>query len=246
MMCSRVNAGQPILGAIGLAAMLALAGSPAFAAPIALGPFTFDSAEFGNALVQSDGGTWAASNWLNIVNADPGSPGYLTGANFNTGIANIGLSPVSYTIGYATPIVNGSGADFGVATAHYSTNDTITLTINGVTQNYGPGLGVSTGVSEPYFYNGTSFSPVPLFVTSIDLSDFGVSPGAGVSSITVTGSPELDLIRVAGFATNAVPTPAIGHGFAVFLAVGGLWFVAKLLERSWRGAGLFEVPNQSV
>ena len=38
-----------------------------------------------------------------------------------------------------------------------------------------------------------------------------------------------------------VPAPLIGFGLPVFLAVGGLWFGAKLLERSRRGAGLFDV-----
>src|SRR5262245_34517342 len=66
------------------------------------------------------------------LNGNPGSPGFLTGANFNTGIANIPGAPV-YTIGYNTSITNGPGADFGVVTARFSTNDTITLTINGQT-----------------------------------------------------------------------------------------------------------------
>lgn len=38
-----------------------------------------------------------------------------------------------------------------------------------------------------------------------------------------------------------VPAPLIGFGLPVFLAVGGLWFGAKLLQRSRRGAGLFDV-----
>jgi hypothetical protein len=208
--------------------MLALAGTPASAAPVPLGPFVFDSTEFGNTLLQSDGGTFAANNWLNIVNADPGSPGYLTGANFNTGIANIGLGAMpSYTIGYTTPIVNGSGADLGVVTARFSTNDTITLTINGVAMNFGPALAVPTGVPEVYFYNGTGPFTATLFVTSIDLSSFSVPLGSGVNSITVTGSPELDLIRVAGFATTAVPEPA-----SIALIGSGLFGFAVLYRRS--------------
>ncbi len=50
-----------------------------------LGPFNFDSALFGNTLVESDGGTFSSQNWLNVTNADPGNPAYLTGANFDTG-----------------------------------------------------------------------------------------------------------------------------------------------------------------
>lgn len=82
----------------------------ASASTITLGSFNFNSNQFGNTLTESDGGTYRMSNWLNIVNADPGNPGALTGPNFNTGIANIGdfgTVPIDYTIGYNTPIVNG-------------------------------------------------------------------------------------------------------------------------------------------
>jgi hypothetical protein len=41
---------------------------------------------------------------------------------------------------------------------------------------------------------------------------------------------------------QTVPAPLIGFGLPVFLAVGGLWFGAKLLERSRRGAGLVGAP----
>jgi hypothetical protein len=104
-------------------ALCALSMTPAVASTVSLGPFSFESSEFGNTLAQSDGGIFANANWLNVINANPGSPGFLTGANFNTGIANIGLggeSPV-YTIGYTTPITNGPSADFGVVTARFST-----------------------------------------------------------------------------------------------------------------------------
>jgi hypothetical protein len=187
----------------------ALATVPAPALAFTLGGFTFDDAQFGDSLVQSDGGAFAATNWLNVVNADPGSPAYLTGANVDTGIGNIGVfGPVSYTIGYSTPIVNGPGVDIGVITARFSITDTITLTIDGVTQDYGPGLAVSTDVPVSYFFGGDGPLSARLFVTSVDLSDFGIDPGASVNSITVTGAPELDLIRVAGFGTTAVPEPA--------------------------------------
>src|SRR5437762_12882610 len=78
-----------------------------------LGSFTFNDAQFGKTLIEGDGGAHSATNWLNTTNADPGNPAYLTGANFETGIANIGLNgrELSYTIGYNTPIVNGTGTD---------------------------------------------------------------------------------------------------------------------------------------
>ena len=195
---------------------------PANAGPLTLGTFNFDTNRFGNTLAQSDGGAFAAGNWLNIVNADPGSPAYLTGASVNTGIANIGFQgPVDYTIGYSNAIVNGSGADLGVITARFSTNDTITLKVStdGVNfsapVNYGPGLGVSTGVGETYFYGGGGPFSATLFVTSVDLADFGLAAGSKVVAINVTGNPQLDLIRVAGL---AVPEPAsillLGAGLA--------------------------------
>jgi hypothetical protein len=94
-------------------------------ADVFLGPFNFNAAQFGNSLWEQDGGAHSASNWLNTVNADPGNPGYLTGANFETGIANIGLfgGPRSYNIGYDNPLVNVAGPDFGVVVARFSTNN---------------------------------------------------------------------------------------------------------------------------
>ena len=59
---------------------------------LTLGSFNFNDSQFGNTLGESDGGTFSDNNWLNVVNANPGNPGALTGANVNTGIANIGLS----------------------------------------------------------------------------------------------------------------------------------------------------------
>ena len=74
---------------------------------LTLGTFQFNDSQFGDALLESDGGTYRSSNWLNIVPGDPGNPAALTGPNVDTGIANIGLfeSPL-YTIFYDTPITN--------------------------------------------------------------------------------------------------------------------------------------------
>ena len=45
-----------------------------------------------------------------------------------------------------------------------------------------------------------------LFVQPVDLSNFGVALGESVRATQVSGSPQLDLIRVAGFL--AVPEPS--------------------------------------
>jgi hypothetical protein len=88
--------------------------------------------------------------------------------------------------------------------------------------NYGPGLATSTGVNTSYFYGGSDPNDATLFVTLIDLSDFGLASGASVSSIAVTGSPELDLIRVAGLAASVLPLPATLPPFATGLGALGL------------------------
>lgn len=99
------------------------------AGSVSLGAFAFDNNTFGNTLVESDGGTFRIHNWVNIVNADPGNPGALTGANFNTGIANIGLGGLSplYTIGYNTPIPNLAGKDLGIVSGYSVLGDTFTI-----------------------------------------------------------------------------------------------------------------------
>jgi len=205
------------LSAIICALAFCLAGARAEAATIALGTFSFDSNLFGNTLVESDGGVFSGSNWLNIVNADPGNPGYLTGANFDTGIANIGSggTPI-YTIGYSTPIVNGAGDDFAIVEATYSGADTyrIAVSTDGVTfssfLSFLETIGTNTGVTRNYFYGGGGPFLATLNVISLDLSAFGIAPGASIVAVQISGSPEADLIRVAGFATEqaTVPEPA--------------------------------------
>ena len=134
-----------------------------------------------------------------------------------TGIANIGLGgPVTYTIGYSTAIVNGAGADLGVVTARFS-SDPFTLTINGTSIVFPASAAVNSGVSAAYFYNGSGPFTAQLFVTSIDLSAFGVASGGSVSSIAITGNTELDLIRVAGFGAGATAVPE-PESYALMLA----------------------------
>jgi len=199
-----------------------LAGS---AHAVTLGTFTFDDSKFGDTLVESDGGSHSSGNWLNVNLADPGNPGYLTGANFDTGVANIGINgPVTYEIGYSSGIANVDGFDLGIVTARYSVNDPITVALSsdGINWSVGfelsPGLAVATGVTKDYYYGGSSSTPAELFVTSLDLSDWGFGAGDSLAAIRITGTTELDLIRAAGLG-GAVPEPA---SWAMMIAGFGL------------------------
>ena len=184
--------------------------------------FVFDDALFGDSLLESDGGTFSFSNWLNVNNASPGNPALLTGANFDTGIANIGLSGApTYTISYSTPIINHVGDDLGIVVARY-TEDNIVFAVStdGVSFSsntvYGPSTALDTGVHKRYFYGGGGPFDAELFVQPVDLSDFGLNLGDSILATRTGGFSQLDLVRVAGFA--AVPEPgsmaAIGLGVA--------------------------------
>jgi hypothetical protein len=210
---------------------------PVSAATIPLGSFNFDSALFGNTLVESDGGTFSSQNWLNVTNADPGNPAYLTGANFDTGVANVGLfgSEPLYTIGYSTGIVNGAGADLGIVDATFSNADTyrIAVSTDGVTfssfQSFSEALAVNTGVTANYFYNSGGPFGAGLGVIPIDLSVFGIAAGSSIVAVQITGSPQADLIRVAGFAEgDAAPVPEPAS--LTLLGVG----LAGMAGRRWR------------
>jgi hypothetical protein len=213
-----------------IAGLLLLGAESAF--PIKLGGFTFNDLQFGNTLAESDGGTFRNENWLNIVNANPGNPGALTGANFDTGIANIGFggTPV-YTIGYNTVIANNPGADLGIVSARFSPSDTFRLEVSpdGVrftgAIEFGPALAVDTGVAKTYFYAGSGPLGAELFVTPVDLSAF-IAPGATIKAVRVTSFPQGDLIRIAGL-TTSVPDA----GSTLTLLGGGLALLAVLRRK---------------
>lgn len=204
------------------------------ASAISLGSFNFDDNQFGDTLGESDGGSYSSSNWLNVVNSDPGNPAYLIGANFDTGIANIGLSGSlpTYTIGYNTPIVNNIGDDLGIVSARYSVSDTFQLSVStdGInftpSINFLPSAAIATGVNKSYYYGGGGPFASELFVTPVDLNLFGLSSGSSILAIQITGLPEADLIRVAGFESERVPEPLTILGS--FTALGfGTFFKGK-------------------
>lgn len=176
-----------------------------------LGSFIFDDNKFGDTLTESDGGSHSSGNWLNTTNANPGNPGYLTGAHFETGVANMGAGTIDYTIGYASGIPNMTGDDMGIVVARYSTDNVeIRFSTDGVT--FGPwtfpgsGTAVDSGEDRTYYYGGGGPYPARLWVHPIDLSDYGIGAG-GIMAIGIRtggGSGELDLIRAAGF----IPSPS--------------------------------------
>ncbi len=213
--------------------VLLLAGT-AVHANVPLGSFDFNSNQFGNSLLEPDGGLFSSSNWLNVVNVNPGNPAYLTGPNFDTGIANIGTSgPMAYTIGYSTPIVNSTGNDLGVVVARFSTDDFL-MAVSADGMSFSPdimipaGSAVDPSVGRTYFYGGSGPYGATLWVHPIDLgTTFGLSDGASIAAVRITGTTQLDLIRVAGFGTPAaVPAPG-----AILLGTLGAGLVGWLRRR---------------
>lgn len=196
----------------GLALILLLLVPSVVQSQSVLGPFRFDSTLFGNTLTESDGGILSSSGWLNTVNVNPGNPRYLTGADFETGIANIGPGR-AFTIGYNSPILNGAGADLGIVVARFSSDDLsfAVSTDGGMTFTSDQLIRGSTaqdsGATRGYFYgNYSGVFTAQLFVHPIDLESFGLAIGAGVDAVRITSPMELDLIRVAGF--KRVPEPS--------------------------------------
>ena len=180
-----------------------------------LGTFTFNNGLFGNSLVQGDGGAWANNNYLSVAPGNPGSPGYLTGVGFNTGIGNI--NNIAYTIGYDTPIFNNGGNDVGVVMARFSANPfSIAFSADGVSfgaaQTFGTTTAVNSGESRTYRYAGWGSFTANLFVQSIDLSAFGIGAGESVRAVRIIGQQEFDLVRVAGFNSAVEEIVDLGDG----------------------------------
>jgi hypothetical protein len=223
---------------IGLALAAIACASIANASTITLGTFSFNSNQFGNTLTESDGGTFRSSNWLNIVNADPGNPGALTGPNFNTGIANIGFTSsqaIDYTIGYSTPITNGSGNDMGLVTGYSYLGDTYHVAVSTDGINFTPFVdfagssGTDTLVNMSYWYGGGGPFSTDLIVVPMDLSAFGIASGASIVAVRVEGRPgeEPDVIRIAGFQSSGT-TPEPG---TLILMGSGILGLAGFLRR---------------
>jgi PEP-CTERM motif len=200
---------------------------PVQAAQVELGDYQFDAAAFGDTLAQSDDGHFAFSNWLNTVNVNPGAPAFLTGANFETGISNIGNPKgVTYTIGYDAGIVNGSGFDLGVVVARYTEDPfEIAISADGVSFTAPRRIEFEsahdTGIHKVYYYGGGGPFEAELFVHEIELGHYGFAAGSVIRAVRITGLEQLDLIRVAGV-TAAVPEPGSWALMMAGLLVTGL------------------------
>lgn len=218
-------------------------------ADVLLGTFDFNSTEFGNTMTESDGGPFRNANWLNLADADPGNPGALTGANFDTGIANIGIISsvaIDYTIGYSTPIVNGTGDDMGLVTGYSFSGDTyhVAVSTDGVNftsfVDFAGSSGTDTGVNNAYFYGGAGPYSTDLIVLPLDLSVFGIAPSSSIVAVRLEGRPgeQPDLFRIAGLGspTSTVPEPSSVILFASSAA-------ALLLLRRQKRRGPRQEPN---
>jgi hypothetical protein len=82
----------------------------------------------------------------------------------------------------------------------------------------------------------------PIFIGAMDTVAEITSLIFNLTACTGTGC-SVDDFAVGTLSTvnNTVAVPAPLIGLPVFLAIGGLWFGAKLLKRSRRGAGLLDV-----
>lgn len=86
-------------------------------------------------------------------------------------------------------LINGTGADLALYELGFP--DSFGVTINGVSRQY---TSVFTGESQVGPYSNLA----QLNVARIDLSDFGIAPGAALSEITVG----LDILSAPGFTTS--------------------------------------------
>jgi hypothetical protein len=90
---------------------------------------------------------------------------------------------------------------------------------------------VGAGLTALFQQNGTLYGASEAFEPSLSVDTVDPATGAATIGPDITGA---GVTFVTGFAPilSAVPAPAIGHGLPVVLAVGGVLFGAKLLERS--------------
>ena len=155
-------------------------------------------------------------NTDNTVPADGQRAAQLTGDDkLLTGLVNV----PALTLTFAAPVANGIGGEivfFDLTGTNNATDDTTTVTINGVTKTAAE-LGWTTGLVSSAVVDlpraasiletiddlteletiasVVDFSPDRLFNVAglaIDLTDFGVADGATITSLTLNGQSSLD------------------------------------------------------
>jgi hypothetical protein len=105
-----------------------------------------------------------------------------------------------------------------------------------------PYFSINGGATALSFFNQVVGADFADWQSDPDHAGFGpqvqdafATPGVNVA----LGPNEITAFNAIGY--DVVPAPLIGFGFPTFLAVGGLLFGAKLLQRPRRGIGRFDV-----
>jgi hypothetical protein len=156
------------------------------------------------------------------------SSGVLYSINAATGKAN-SIGSIGITLGGFCGLSNNdSSLYFANGNNLYTLNTT-----TGAATLIGSGLGNSIQLGVLLQENGTLYGGAWAPGQAVDTVD----PGTGAATIgpDLTGTVDASdkFAALAPYPVSAaVPAPVIGHGLPVVLAVGGLLFGAKLLERS--------------
>jgi len=152
-----------------------------------------------------------------------GPLGTLYSINPATGAATL-IGSTGLTLGGSRSLSTNAGSlYFADGGSLYTLN-----TSTGAATLIGP---VGAGLTALLQENGTLYGASEAFAPSLSVDTVDPATGAATIGPDITGA---GVTFVTGFAPilSAVPAPAIGHGLPVVLAVGGVLFGAKLLERS--------------
>jgi hypothetical protein len=167
-------------------------------------------------------GLYVVDSSLNLYSINPatGVP-TLIGA---TGLGNFGFSGLS---------TNGSSLYFADGNAFYTLNtSTGAATLIGLLGGTFPGETQLTALLQE---NDTLYGASEEFAPSLSVNTVNPTTGAATIGPDITGAGSALITGFAAYPVQAVPAPLIGHGLVVVLAVGGVLFGSKLLQRSRKG-----------